>query len=402
MRRPRAGGPFDISIGGAGAFPSAGRPRALWLDVRAASRSSSAWRRRSTAALRDAGWAIDAKPLRAHLTLARADGVAAGAAIGARLVAAAADLDVTIPGGSRSGCSRASPAADLPATSRSRSRCWADRAASGPSRAPVLPSSRGGRWTPATCALGEPRIHVSGTQRLRLVLALGVVNLVLATVALGDRAVGAGSDPGRGAGPDLRDRPSRRRPRPRRRRRPDRRRRAAPAVEPDTRRPPCVRESGARADAGTTDRAVARSLGQPSPVPSAPVVTQADRRGDPGADRGRATPGQPGRRPGRPAPAAGKPPHREPTPSPTKAPVPTARGTPPACHARSAARRRRHGKACHDTSRTSRKKDHHDNGRHRGAAPGRPDGRADRQPAIAETRPASKTRHRLRSGRRAR
>ena len=37
------------------------------------------------AALLHAGWAIDDKPLRAHLTLARADWVAAGAVIGARL-----------------------------------------------------------------------------------------------------------------------------------------------------------------------------------------------------------------------------------------------------------------------------------------------------------------------------
>ncbi len=87
--------PFDISIGGAGAFPSAGRPRALWLDVRVGQPELIALAASVDAALRDAGWAIDDKPLRAHLTLARADGVAAGAAIGARLVAAAADLHVT-------------------------------------------------------------------------------------------------------------------------------------------------------------------------------------------------------------------------------------------------------------------------------------------------------------------
>ena len=87
--------PFDISIGGAGAFPSAGRPRALWLDVRVGQPELIALAASVDAALRDAGWAIDDKPLRAHLTLARADGVAAGAAIGARLVTAAADLHVT-------------------------------------------------------------------------------------------------------------------------------------------------------------------------------------------------------------------------------------------------------------------------------------------------------------------
>jgi 2'-5' RNA ligase len=40
----------------------------------------------------DAGWTLDPKPFRAHLTLARSDGVPAGGAIADRLVAAAADL----------------------------------------------------------------------------------------------------------------------------------------------------------------------------------------------------------------------------------------------------------------------------------------------------------------------
>ena len=45
-------------------------------------------------ALVDRGWPAETRPFRAHLTLARADGVPAGAAIGARLEAAAAGLDV--------------------------------------------------------------------------------------------------------------------------------------------------------------------------------------------------------------------------------------------------------------------------------------------------------------------
>lgn len=90
-----AGAPFDISIGGAGAFPSAARPRALWLDVRAGEAQLAALAGAVDRALRHAGWELDDKPFRAHLTLARADGVPAGAAIGARLVEAAADFDVT-------------------------------------------------------------------------------------------------------------------------------------------------------------------------------------------------------------------------------------------------------------------------------------------------------------------
>ena len=84
---------------------------------------------------------------------------------------------------------------------------------------------------------------MSGTQRLRLVLALGVVNLVLATVALGYGLVRTGSDPGRRRRPDRRDGVRDHDPDRAERRQPD-------AVadrsgrEPDTRRAPSVRESG--------------------------------------------------------------------------------------------------------------------------------------------------------------
>ena len=46
-------------------------------------------------ALVDRGWPPETRPFRAHLTLARADGVPAGARIGARLEAVAASLDLT-------------------------------------------------------------------------------------------------------------------------------------------------------------------------------------------------------------------------------------------------------------------------------------------------------------------
>jgi RNA 2',3'-cyclic 3'-phosphodiesterase len=86
--------PFDISIGGAGTFPPVGRPRALWLGLRQGEDELSEVAAAVDRALTHAGWDLDTKPFRPHLTLARSDGVPAGAAVGARLVAAAADLDV--------------------------------------------------------------------------------------------------------------------------------------------------------------------------------------------------------------------------------------------------------------------------------------------------------------------
>jgi 2'-5' RNA ligase len=86
--------PFDVTIGGAGAFPPVGRPRALWLGLRAGEDGVAGLAGAVDRALADAGWSFDPKPFRAHLTLARSDGVPAGAAIGARLAESAAGLDL--------------------------------------------------------------------------------------------------------------------------------------------------------------------------------------------------------------------------------------------------------------------------------------------------------------------
>lgn len=86
--------PMDVVIGGAGTFPPVGRPRALWLGLREGAQDLSAIAARVDGALVDAGWPSEVRPFRAHLTLARSDGVAAGAEIGARLQTAAADLNI--------------------------------------------------------------------------------------------------------------------------------------------------------------------------------------------------------------------------------------------------------------------------------------------------------------------
>lgn len=84
--------PFDLSIGGAGTFPSAARPRALWLGVQDPSGQLAPLAARVDRALVAAGWAPETRPFRAHLTLARADGVPAGSRVGARLAEAAASF----------------------------------------------------------------------------------------------------------------------------------------------------------------------------------------------------------------------------------------------------------------------------------------------------------------------
>jgi 2'-5' RNA ligase len=86
--------PFDLTIGGAGTFPPGARPRALWLGLRDGADRLAAVAARVDLALVDAGWPAETRPFRAHLTLARADGVGAGARIGARLVEAAEDLAI--------------------------------------------------------------------------------------------------------------------------------------------------------------------------------------------------------------------------------------------------------------------------------------------------------------------
>lgn len=88
------GEPFDLVIAGAGSFPPVGRPRALWLGVRDGAPQLANLAAVVERSLVGAGWPPETRPFRAHLTVARADGVSAGAEIGARLRAAAADLRI--------------------------------------------------------------------------------------------------------------------------------------------------------------------------------------------------------------------------------------------------------------------------------------------------------------------
>jgi 2'-5' RNA ligase len=85
--------PFEVRLAGAGAFPNLGRPRVLWLGLGRGLAELNALTGRLASALADHGWPHDDRPVRPHLTLARSDGVASGALVASRLIAAAAGLD---------------------------------------------------------------------------------------------------------------------------------------------------------------------------------------------------------------------------------------------------------------------------------------------------------------------
>ncbi len=87
---------FQVEIGGAGIFPPSGRARALWLGMRSGEDDLANLAAGVDRALVDAGWPAEARPFRAHLTLARCDGVAAGATIGARLVEVAGGVRIPV------------------------------------------------------------------------------------------------------------------------------------------------------------------------------------------------------------------------------------------------------------------------------------------------------------------
>lgn len=86
--------PFELGVAGAGAFPNPGRPRILWLGLATGLAELGDLTTRVAASLAAQGWPHDDRPARPHLTLARSDGVAAGALVAGRLIAAAADFDL--------------------------------------------------------------------------------------------------------------------------------------------------------------------------------------------------------------------------------------------------------------------------------------------------------------------
>ena len=96
-RTAAASAPFGITVAGADAFPPTGRPRTLWLDLDAGAADLAALAARLDDELASAGWERERRPFRAHLTLARADGVRAGPATVAALKTAAATIAIESP-----------------------------------------------------------------------------------------------------------------------------------------------------------------------------------------------------------------------------------------------------------------------------------------------------------------
>ena len=86
--------PFDVELSGAGAFPSPERPRVLWIGVATGTTELERLAAAANERLATLGWPVDERPYRAHLTLARSDGVRAGPRLAKRLVAAAEGLSI--------------------------------------------------------------------------------------------------------------------------------------------------------------------------------------------------------------------------------------------------------------------------------------------------------------------
>jgi 2'-5' RNA ligase len=86
--------PFEVRIDGGGAFPNPHRPRTLWLAVTHGTAELASLTAALNRELVEAGWPSDNRPFRAHLTVARSDGIPAGRDVARRITAAAAGLDL--------------------------------------------------------------------------------------------------------------------------------------------------------------------------------------------------------------------------------------------------------------------------------------------------------------------
>ena len=86
-------GPFSVRFAGAGSFPAPDRPRALWLGIVDGAAILGRIAAAFEAQLSLAGWPVEPRPFRPHMTVARTDGAREGPAAARALERAAAALD---------------------------------------------------------------------------------------------------------------------------------------------------------------------------------------------------------------------------------------------------------------------------------------------------------------------
>src|ERR1035437_2496222 len=91
--------PFRVELTGGGAFPTPQRPRVLWIGIGTGEAELAALARRLNDELQRLGWPRDDRPLQAHLTLARTDGVPGADEKAERLIELARDVRLGWEGG---------------------------------------------------------------------------------------------------------------------------------------------------------------------------------------------------------------------------------------------------------------------------------------------------------------
>lgn len=89
-----ADAPFEVVLGGGGAFPSLERPRSLWVGVGAGTDRLARLADGLTAAVAECGLILDTRMFTPHLTIARTDGLRLGPVAAHALAEAADGLDV--------------------------------------------------------------------------------------------------------------------------------------------------------------------------------------------------------------------------------------------------------------------------------------------------------------------
>ena len=86
----------EAILAGTGTFPAGPRPRTIWIDIVEGQEVLQALAARTPRILEVAGKPPDDRPFRAHLTVARSDGLVAGPLVASRLAAAMGDRRIPV------------------------------------------------------------------------------------------------------------------------------------------------------------------------------------------------------------------------------------------------------------------------------------------------------------------